>query len=130
MKMQEFSIYDHVAECYQQKFSCVNAGAAIRMIKTGLMENPQSSFMRHNPNDFSLYLVSSFDDATGETVQKQNWPQKIMPISQIMAEIKAENPQFDLELPERSPSIDPRQAVAGMAKRMAENGADVQEVSE
>ncbi len=63
MKLEMFSIYDHKAKAYIRPFFTPNSALAIRAI-TDAQADPTHMFHKH-PEDFGLYHLGTFDDATG-----------------------------------------------------------------
>jgi len=62
-----FSVYDSKAGAYTQPFYAVNARVAIRMF-TELANDPKHTFGTH-PEDFTLFELGTFDDATAQIIQ-------------------------------------------------------------
>lgn len=59
-----FSVRDKVADAYLQPFFSVNTGSAIRAI-TQAVNDPEHTFAK-NIEDYSLWGLGTFDDATGK----------------------------------------------------------------
>ncbi len=59
-----FSIYDQKAQAYNAPFCFAAAGQAIRAF-ADLADDPQSNIFKH-PEDYTLYEIGVYDDATGE----------------------------------------------------------------
>lgn len=63
MKVEIYSIYDEKVDSYSQPFFCVHKQHAIRIFSN--LVNDKSSNINTYPEDFALYFLGSFDDATG-----------------------------------------------------------------
>lgn len=70
MISQVYSVYDVVGQVFGQPFVSANRGTALRSF--GNLVRDPNSIVGKSPNDFMLYLLSSFDDVTGvlEPVEK------------------------------------------------------------
>lgn len=64
MKSNIYAIYDNKAEAYMQPFFAATPGLALRAFSDNV-NNKESIFNKH-PNDFVLYEIGEFDDATGD----------------------------------------------------------------
>lgn len=63
MKMSMFSILDGKSGIYNQPFSAVSRGVALRMF-TDLVNDPKSNIGRH-PEDYTICEIGTYDDNTG-----------------------------------------------------------------
>lgn len=63
MILNSYSIFDIKAQVYSPPFYAITHGAACRIVQDSL--SPSSALFRH-PNDFILYCIARFDDATGQ----------------------------------------------------------------
>lgn len=63
MILKAFSVYDDAAQAYGQPFFAPALGLAIRMF-TDLVNDPKSSPSQY-PDQFTLFELGDFDDATG-----------------------------------------------------------------
>lgn len=61
-----FSIYDSAASYYQPPFACNNKGIALREFSDAC--NNKETFLAKHPADYTLFLLGTFDDITGEFV--------------------------------------------------------------
>jgi len=95
---QIFSVYDSKAAAYTQPFYAVNSRVAVRMF-TELANDPKHTFGMH-PEDFTLFELGSFDDATGtidqldvkmSAIGKAIEYQKAAPNGRTMEGVKAFN---------------------------------------
>lgn len=64
MKYLAFSIFDAKAVAFSQPFYASNNAVAIRMYAQ--VVNDPGSVVSKNPEDFTLFGVGEFDDASGE----------------------------------------------------------------
>lgn len=67
--MRIYSIYDAKAECFMQPFYTLTAGQAERSF-TEACNDPSTVFCKY-PDDFTLFELGSFDDATGKFTLKE-----------------------------------------------------------
>lgn len=70
MQQQVFAIYDTKALMYNLPFFQRSQSSAIRTF-TDMANDPKSIINRH-PQDFVLYYLGTFDDASGEFDQLSN----------------------------------------------------------
>lgn len=63
MQYGMYAVFDAKAEVYSQPFFSPNNQTAIRHFKD--MANTEGTLVSKNPNDFGLWRVGTFDDATG-----------------------------------------------------------------
>lgn len=63
MKLTMFSILDGKSGIYNQPFSAVSTGVALRMF-TDLVNDPKTAIARH-PEDYTICELGTFDDTTG-----------------------------------------------------------------
>lgn len=68
MILQVFSVYDVVARNYNLPFYVQNREVAIRAFVASSLD-PQT-VVYHNPKDFQLFHVGSYDDDTGQHQQR------------------------------------------------------------
>lgn len=66
MKLGIYSVFDVKTQAYMQPFYSLTPGAAIRSFSDALLE-PTSMLCKH-PEDFHLYQIGEFDDATSAIV--------------------------------------------------------------
>lgn len=59
MKKYLFSVYDNVAEVFNNPFTEINNATATRSFVNSFSDNP-------NKNDISLYLVGEYNDSNGD----------------------------------------------------------------
>jgi len=65
-----FSVLDIKTGAYMQPFFSATIGSAIRSVSDAAMD-PQSMLGRHR-EDFQLYLMGTFDDATGRITPEEH----------------------------------------------------------
>jgi len=63
MLTQIFSVYDSKAEAYMQPFFFQGKGQAVRSFSD--LVNDNSTLCGKHPQDFTLFHIGEFDDATG-----------------------------------------------------------------
>lgn len=63
MNLLVFSVFDSKAKVYAQPFTAVTLGVALRSFTRGV--NDSQSQLYHSPEDFTLFQVGVFDDASG-----------------------------------------------------------------
>lgn len=63
MILNSYSIFDIKAQVYSPPFHAITHGAACRIVQDSF--TPSSALFRH-PNDFIIYCIARFDDATGQ----------------------------------------------------------------
>lgn len=63
MKKVVCSVYDVKAVCYSNPFYAPNTAVAVRDFQAAAVD-PQSGISR-NPEDYSLFLLATYDDETG-----------------------------------------------------------------
>lgn len=66
MKLQAFSIYDTKAVAYAPPFFMARPELALRAFRD-LAQDPASQVSKH-PEDYVLFLLGDFDDATGALI--------------------------------------------------------------
>lgn len=62
MKIKVFSIYDCKSQCYSRPFFSQAVGSAIRAFEDAV--NQKGSDISRHPEDFTLFEIAEFDDAT------------------------------------------------------------------
>lgn len=73
MKLQIFAIRDFKAEAYNTPFFFTTQGQALRAFQD-LVTDKQSTVSMH-PEDFSIYLVGTFDTDSANITPHENGPQ-------------------------------------------------------
>lgn len=63
--MRIFTVYDTKAAIYGQPFYAVTDGIALRMFSDAVNNNSPDNALNRYPEDFTLYYIGEFDDATG-----------------------------------------------------------------
>lgn len=74
MQLKVYSIRDSKGQMYNTPFYFHQHGQAERFVKQNL-ENPESMLSRY-PEDFDLYYLGDFDDATGK-IEALDTPQHL-----------------------------------------------------
>jgi len=69
MIQKVFTIYDSKMEAYMQPFFMSQKGQAVRAF-TDTVNDPTSQFNKH-PEDFTLFEIGEYDDATGKFTNLQ-----------------------------------------------------------
>lgn len=69
MNVKVFSIYDIKAACHAQPFFLPNEGQAIRAFGD-LVQDNKTQIAAH-PGDYSLYLIGTFDNNSGELISEK-----------------------------------------------------------
>lgn len=64
MKYYVLCVRDRAANVFGQPFCAVSKGGAIRSFSDEI-NNPQGGMMSKHPEDFDLYDLGTFNDATG-----------------------------------------------------------------
>ncbi len=64
MKSKIYAVYDNKAEAYNEPFTAKNPGLALRVFSDNV-KNENTIWNKH-PNDFCLYEIGEYDDATGD----------------------------------------------------------------
>lgn len=72
MKLKTFAIKDKALDSFGATFQQVTIDAALRMFKDLVLFGDDSNRYRRNPEDFTLYMVGEFDDASAENVDIVN----------------------------------------------------------
>lgn len=84
MKLEVFAIKDRALNAYMQPFFAPTIGAAIRAFSDGMNDN--TTPMAKHPDDYDLWHLSSWDDASGKFShnneyggpdQNNIWPKQI-----------------------------------------------------
>lgn len=75
MMLQIYSVRDNAIQAYLPPFYARARGEAIRMVQ-GIMQDPNTNFNRH-PEQFALYLLGEFDDASGNLIAVEN-PERVI----------------------------------------------------
>lgn len=70
MLVEVFAVYDSKARSYGQPFFCINAGIAVRIFQSTVMD--ETTQFNKYPEDFSLFHLGSFNDQTGEFTAREN----------------------------------------------------------
>lgn len=68
MKLEIYAIWDDKAKAYMQPFFMLNDQLAIRTFANAA--NAENNQLHVNSEDYTLFAVGSFDDATGTFVIK------------------------------------------------------------
>ena len=63
--MRIFTVYDTKAAIYGQPFYAVTDGIALRMFSDAVNNSAPDNALNRYPEDFTLYYIGEFDDATG-----------------------------------------------------------------
>jgi hypothetical protein len=63
MIMKVFAVFDSAVQGYMQPFFSPTTGSAIRAL-TEAVNDPSHTFAK-NQNDYTLFLLGDFDDASG-----------------------------------------------------------------
>lgn len=91
MLLHIVSVFDKATLAYMRPWVALSTGQAIRIFEDEV-QNPQSELARH-PEDYSLFKVGTFNDATGEIAgcepmclrRAHEVPQKPTPLQQLGA---------------------------------------------
>lgn len=75
MNLTMFSVRDAKVEAFLQPFFAPTSGSAIRSLSDAV-NDPKHDFFKH-VNDYSLWIVGTWDDATG-TVVPENPPKALL----------------------------------------------------
>lgn len=94
MKLHMFSIFDDKARAFLPPFFLPEIGLAVRSFGDGV-NDPSHGFGRH-PEDYTLFLVGSFDQASG-IVAPEAAPRVICPGVQLKRPVEVP-PQGELRL--------------------------------
>lgn len=95
MIIKMFSIFDSKMTTFSRPFFEQTEPSAIRVFRDAVNEqNPNNMWNKH-PEDFSLFVLADFDDASGEIIPQL--PKNLITASAIV-ELKKENPQMELAL--------------------------------
>ena len=62
--MRIFTVYDSKAAIYGQPFYAVTDGIALRMFSDAVNNHSPDNALNRYPEDFTLYYIGEFDDAT------------------------------------------------------------------
>jgi len=65
MKLNVYSIFDSAAKAYTAPFFMHNDGLAIRAFQDNVNAEQENNISKH-PDQFTLFKIGEFDDATGE----------------------------------------------------------------
>jgi len=76
VRLQAFSIFDKVALTFAPPFFMPNVGMAVRAFGDDVVR-PNSQIGVH-PQDYDLYHVGAFDDATGEMISLPEFERKVL----------------------------------------------------
>lgn len=81
-----FSIHDDKAKVFRPPFQAENLTEAVRSVTSAVNNAQKPTFLSEYPDDFSLYSVGEFDEATGQFVadQGQNYPFRVTPVSLLV----------------------------------------------
>ena len=63
--MRIFTVYDSKAAIHGQPFYAVTDGIALRMFSDAVNNNSPDNALNRYPEDFTLYYIGDFNDATG-----------------------------------------------------------------
>lgn len=64
MILQIFSVYDSAVQAYFRPFFFTKQQEAVRAFAD--LSNDPKTHVHNHPQDFSLFVIGEFDDATGE----------------------------------------------------------------
>ena len=88
MKLKTFAVKDKALDAFGATFQQPTIESAIRMFGDLVKFGDENNRYRRNPEDYALYLVGEFDDATAENIDLENI--QIASASEIMAEAKGD----------------------------------------
>lgn len=88
MKLFACAIRDKQVEAFLPVFFVRAKGEAMRHF-LDLMSDPQARFSKHGA-DYELYVLSSYDDGSGEFAALPEGPQRLMSGLDALAALKAE----------------------------------------
>lgn len=74
--MRMYSVFDSAVGAYMQPFFARTRGEAIRMF-TDACQDEKGRFIAH-PQDYELYEIASWDDASGKIVQGAEHPARLI----------------------------------------------------
>lgn len=64
MKLKIYTIYDHAAKAYNKPFYEHTDGVALRIF-TNLVNSKEETTIAQYPEQFALFCIGEYDDATG-----------------------------------------------------------------
>lgn len=72
MKLKTFAIKDKALDAYGATFQQPTIEAGYRMFENVILYGDENNRYKKNPEDYTLYFVGEYDDATGELINKEN----------------------------------------------------------
>lgn len=78
------SIFDSATQAYSRPVFVQSSGVAIRSFTDEVNRNEPNNEMIRHPGDFSLFLLGTFDDATGVFECQQPLPQLLVQASSVI----------------------------------------------
>lgn len=66
MRYKILSVRDRAIDCFGQPFFSSSVGGAIRSFSDEINRSAENNQLHKHPEDFDLYSLGEFDDATGE----------------------------------------------------------------
>lgn len=92
MLIRYFSIYDRKATIFMPPFHALTDAAAVRSVQDA-MSDPQTSLHRH-PDDFVLFAVGEFDDASG-VYTSQIPARHVVDVASLVPKVKTSDQPHD-----------------------------------
>lgn len=71
MRYKVLAIRDRAADVFGQPIFVPSLGGAIRSFSDEVNRKAEGNALNQHPEDFDLYLLGEFDDATGEFLQQK-----------------------------------------------------------
>lgn len=71
MRYKILSVRDRAIDAFGQPFFSASVGGAIRSFSDEVNRQAENNPLAKHPDDFDLYLLGEFDDATGEFSQER-----------------------------------------------------------
>lgn len=115
MKTNVYSVFDSKAAVYGTPFFMPNDNMAIRAF-SDLVNGPENMISKH-PEDFSLFVVGTFDD------QLAKLEGRIAPLNLVTASSLKRVNRFDISTPEKAAALRKELIDAGV------NGKSIEEAS-
>lgn len=102
MMIKVFSLYDSKAEAFIKPFMLLQEGVAVRELTDAV--NQADTNVGQHPEDYILYHIADFDNATGEYINHN--PHKLLTnCLSLKTKPKTVNIDFDKLIKENEPDI-------------------------
>lgn len=87
--LQVVSVYDSAVNAFARPFFVPSTGVALRSFSDEVNRQAPDNPMSQHPEDFTLYLLGSFDEDSGQFTNTQSRPELLVRAKDVIAVNKA-----------------------------------------